>query len=71
MKGRHFWAWTSVLTLVLLWPALAAAKAKTPVVAAGQDHSLTIRADGTLWVCGRNNYGKLGLGDTTDKHAPT
>ena len=49
MKGRHFWVWLSVLTLVLLWPALAAAKGKTPVVAAGQYHTLTIRADGTLW----------------------
>ena len=31
------------------------------------EHSLILKNDGTLWGCGRNNYGQLGLGDTTNK----
>jgi len=30
-----------------------------------------VNADGTLWTWGRNNYGRLGLGDTTDRSSPT
>ena len=28
------------------------------------EHSLILKNDGTLWGCGRNVYGELGLGDT-------
>ena len=31
------------------------------------DHSLILKNDGTLWGCGLNNYGQLGLGDTTNR----
>ena len=27
------------------------------------NHSLVLKNDGTLWGCGLNNYGQLGLGD--------
>ena len=30
----------------------------------GWDHTLILKNDGTLWSCGRNEYGQLGLGDT-------
>ena len=30
-------------------------------------HSLLLKNDGTLWSCGLNNYGQLGLGDTTNR----
>lgn len=39
-------------------------------IAAGGDHNVGIRADGTLWAWGSNAYGQLGLGDTTDRHRP-
>jgi alpha-tubulin suppressor-like RCC1 family protein/invasion protein IalB len=39
-------------------------------MAAGGDHSLIISADGTLWACGRNDYGQLGDGTTTDRSTP-
>ena len=30
-------------------------------------HSFIIKSDGTIWTCGYNNTGQLGLGDTTAK----
>ena len=31
-------------------------------------HSLILKNDGTLWNCGANNYGQLGLGDGTNRN---
>ena len=31
-------------------------------------HSLILKNDGTLWGCGQNDYGQLGLGDTTNRN---
>lgn len=39
-------------------------------VEAGSEHFAAIRADGSLWVCGRNNYGELGLGDFDKRNTP-
>ena len=39
-------------------------------VAAGYDHTVAVRTDGTLWAWGCNDYGQLGDGTTTDRHAP-
>jgi alpha-tubulin suppressor-like RCC1 family protein len=39
-------------------------------VAAGSLHTLAVRADGTLWAWGVNNYGQLGDGTTTDQAMP-
>ena len=32
------------------------------------EHSLILKNDGTLWGCGYNYYGNLGLGDTTNRN---
>ena len=37
-------------------------------VCCGYYHTFILENDGTLWSCGRNNYGQLGLGDTTDRN---
>lgn len=33
-------------------------------------HSVAIKADGTLWAWGHNDYGQLGLGDTISRNVP-
>jgi hypothetical protein len=39
-------------------------------IAAGSDHSLILKIDGTLWACGANWRGQLGDGTTTDRSTP-
>ena len=39
-------------------------------IAAGASHSLYVTGDGRLWAMGGNNYGQLGLGDTTSRKTP-
>lgn len=39
-------------------------------VATGIDHSCAIRTDGTVWCWGRNEFGQLGDGTTTDRTVP-
>ena len=34
----------------------------------GWNHTLILENDGTLWGCGDNQYGQLGLGDNTDRY---
>jgi alpha-tubulin suppressor-like RCC1 family protein len=37
----------------------------------GSNHTVAIKKDGTLWTCGLNEYGQLGLGDVNDRSFPT
>ena len=37
----------------------------------GQHYTFVLKNDGTLWGCGRNSYGQLGLGDTTNRNTFT
>jgi alpha-tubulin suppressor-like RCC1 family protein len=39
-------------------------------IAAGLDHSLALRSDGTVWAWGQNYGGQLGDGSTTNRSAP-
>ena len=40
-------------------------------IAAGYNHTIGIKSDGTLWTWGRNDYGQLGDGTNTNKNVPT
>jgi hypothetical protein len=39
-------------------------KPNNPTVAVGSSHTLAIKADGSLWAWGINNYGQLGIGSS-------
>lgn len=49
---------------------LAESAATDSRMAAGYCHSLLVRSDGTLWACGRNVSGELGLGDNVSRSVP-
>jgi len=36
----------------------------------GWHHTMILKADGTLWATGMNEYGQLGDGTTTDRSTP-
>ena len=38
---------------------------------AGSSYTAVVKSDGTLWAWGRNNYGQLGIGNTTNTAAKT
>jgi alpha-tubulin suppressor-like RCC1 family protein/plastocyanin len=40
-------------------------------ISAGSYHTLYLKNDGTVWAAGRNNFGQLGDGTTTDRNYPT
>jgi alpha-tubulin suppressor-like RCC1 family protein len=42
----------------------------TAVACGLDDHSVALRSDGSLWAWGSNLDGRLGLGDTNDRHTP-
>ncbi|AEC01303.1 fimbrillin family protein [Parasphaerochaeta coccoides] len=39
-------------------------------VAAGNEHTMIVGTNGTLWATGFNNYGQLGIGNDEDKNTP-
>ena len=40
-------------------------------IAAGAQHTIALKSDGTLWAWGRNNDGQLGVGTDANKATPT
>ncbi len=54
---------------VLLLTAVAAIAGPSRI-AAGHDHTLWVKANGTLWAWGDNDYGQLGDGTITDRLFP-
>jgi alpha-tubulin suppressor-like RCC1 family protein len=40
-------------------------------ISSGDYHTCAIKTDGSLWCWGKNNYGQLGIGNTTSKNTPT
>jgi alpha-tubulin suppressor-like RCC1 family protein len=57
--------WT--LLLLLLVSSTAVCQSGTPRITAGANHTLLLKADGTLWSWGYNHRGQLGDGSTVSK----
>jgi len=56
--------------VLLTNPAPVSVASNVVAVAAGDEHSLFVKADGTLWAMGYNNYGQLGNGTTINTNRP-
>ena len=41
-----------------------------PFMGNSSSHSVFLKNDGTVWACGKNNYGQLGDGTTTPSSTP-
>ena len=62
----------AALTLGVYFAVPAAAAPSTWLaVSAGGYHTCGIKTGNTLWCWGLNNYGQLGLSNTTNKNVPT
>ena len=61
---------SALFLTILLFLALPAQAAVTPMVVAGHSHSLALMSDGTVWAWGLNATGQLGDGTTTDRFTP-
>jgi alpha-tubulin suppressor-like RCC1 family protein len=53
----------------LMFPIKAGAECVS-AIAGGGNHTAILKTDGTVWTCGKNNYGQLGDGTATDRHFP-
>jgi alpha-tubulin suppressor-like RCC1 family protein len=60
----------SFFLLLIVFPAPVPAQETIPQVAAGGNHTVALKSDGTLWAWGDNWAGQLGEGTTTDRHFP-
>jgi len=79
-KNGSLWAWGGDLGGALGVGTMTGIIRSTPVrigeandwatVAAGSISSRALKKDGSLWAWGRNDYGALGDGTTTDRNAP-
>ncbi|MCR4317256.1 MAG: hypothetical protein NUW37_13035 [Planctomycetes bacterium] len=56
--------------LVLDIPRQAPTLANVQTIVAGGDHCLVQKSDGGLWSWGRNEFGQIGNGTTSDQHIP-
>ena len=52
-------------------PAQVGSSKDWAAVSASYLNTTAIKSDGSLWAWGWNQYGQLGLGDTTDRNTPT
>ena len=71
-KLTGFWC-TFVLLLLGAVSAVNSASlfaSVTPQISGGASHSLSLKSDGTVWAWGKNDYGQLGDGTTTQRSTP-
>ena len=79
-EDGQMWGWgnnqnrklgTSDMTLAYSSPVSAVGDHQFSEVAAGDDHSVMLERDGTVYCCGRNIFGQIGDGTRTERSTPT
>ena len=80
IRGGTLWAWGNRLNNTNWFGKFTYSPASTPFqigrdddwvsVAAGESHSLALKADGTLWAWGTNTFGELGDGTNRNRSTP-
>ncbi|MCM1296939.1 MAG: hypothetical protein NC311_15475, partial [Muribaculaceae bacterium] len=60
----------SLLLRVQVLPTAASGRFTTPKLAAGKEHTVAVKADGTAWAWGSNQKGQLGDGTFTNRAYP-
>ena len=81
MKSKLFgiiagklWFSTHLVCFIMLCVILAvhatSLAAITPQIACGENHTIVLKSDGTVWAWGYNEYGQLGDGSTTNRNTP-
>lgn len=64
-------ALTLAMGLLPLWTVMAGAtESTTPMLAAGSNHTIALKSDGTVWAWGYNDSGQLGDSTTTKSSVP-
>lgn len=61
-------SWIGVAIIVFILLPMALFKATRP--AAGAEHTVALKNDGTVWAWGWNSYGQLGDNTTVNKSTP-
>ena len=63
MRSKRIMSYSLFFLLCVLtqWIFVGYSTASTPMVAAGEGHTVSIKSDGTLWSWGYNVYGQLGV----------
>ena len=61
---------TLTTSLLLAQHSSHAAGVASGSISAGNEHSLALKPDGTVWAWGNNGGGALGDGTTTERHSP-
>ena len=65
-KARFLFPGAALLMILAAAPGLAA----TPQLSAGEDFTIVLKADGSLWGWGENGYGQLADNTSTDRRVP-
>ncbi len=67
---REFYSDSIMIYLSAGMSGWAPGSCGTAAIAGGGRHTIALKADGTVWACGLNNYGQLGDGTNTSRNTP-